>query len=132
MTVSWREHGGYYREMLEREGVDLDKGPEAIVLEASDRLHELVQQTPATSGATELATLWADAVSLLGRIDEPGVSLHERVAQPAWGHVANAVDRIVDSASYSPGNAGLPTLADMMAILDRLSASPYPKVKAAS
>jgi len=132
MSVSWGEHGGYYREMLEREGVDLDKGPEAGVLEASDRLHELVQQTPSTSTATALAALWADAMSLLGRIDEPGVSLHERVAQPAWGHVANAVDRIVDSASYSPGDDGLPTLAEMMAILDRLSASPYPKVKAAS
>jgi hypothetical protein len=65
-------------------------------------------------------------VALLALIDaNPG--LHDRVDRSAWGHVANAVERVASSPNYVPGANGLPDLATIFAVLDRLSSSRYPE-----
>ncbi len=80
--------------MLEREGVDLDKGPEGGVLEAFDALHELVRHTPSGGASPALATLWAETSKLLASLDLHGDALNENVNHSAWGHIANAAYRV--------------------------------------
>ena len=130
-TITRRDHdhGAYYRKMLERDGVDLDKGPDGGVLEASDALDELVRHTSSDSEPPALATLWAETHKLLAALDMHGEALNERVSHPAWGHIANAADRVAEAPAYQPGEAGMPSLEDLMDLLDRLSSSPYPTVK---
>lgn len=116
----------YVREKLRREGVDMDGGPNRVVLDASDALHASVNATPDASDAAKLATLWSEATALLALIDaNPG--LHGQVDHSAWGHVSNAVERVASSRDFAPGAGGLPDLDTMLAVLARLSASKYPE-----
>lgn len=130
--VSWGERGDYHRDMLRREGVDLDAGPDGAILTASDALHALVDKTPSESGAGAIAQLWAKTVALVGMLDTHGDAVNERVAHPAWGHISNAVERLAESAAYMPGEQDLPALDALMALLDRLSANPYPAIREAT
>lgn len=125
-SSSWGGREEYARERLRREGVDMDGGPNRIVLDASDALHASVNATPEASDAAKLATLWSQATALLALIDaNPG--LHDQVDHSAWGHVSNAVERVASSRNFSPGADGLPDLDTMLAVLARLSASKYPE-----
>lgn len=119
-------HEDYDREKLRREGVDMDGGPNRVVLDASDALHASVNATPGASDAAKLATLWSEATALLTLIDaHPG--LHGQVDHSAWGHVSNAVERVASSPNFALGADGLPDLDTMLAVLARLSASKYPE-----
>ncbi|MEJ1165551.1 hypothetical protein V9K97_17720 [Variovorax sp. CCNWLW186] len=123
---SWGGNEDYVRERLRREGVDMDGGPNRVVLDASDALHARVNATPAASDAAKLATLWSEATALLALIDaNPG--LHGQVDHSAWGHVSNAVERVASSPTFAPGADGLPDLDTVLALLARLSASKYPE-----
>lgn len=116
----------FMRDELRRAGVDLEDGPNRDVFEASNALYADVQRTPPDSLAPELAALWRAAEALLALIDaNPG--LPNQLDHAAWGHVANAVERVASSPHYSPGEDGLPYLAAMFAALQRLSASRYPE-----
>lgn len=119
---------GYAWEKLRREGVDMDGGPNRVVLDASDELHACVNATPSASEAARLATLWSEAMALLALIDtNPG--LHEQVDHSAWGHVSNAVKHVASSQNFAPGVDGLPDLDTMLAVLARMSASKYPELR---
>ena len=125
-TRSRGDHGDFVRGQLRRAGVDLDSGPNQEVLDASDALHADVERTPSSSPAPDLAALWSKAVALVGLIDaNPG--LQSQVDHSAWGHVANAVERVASSPTYAPGADGLPDLAAMFAVLELLSSSRYPE-----
>lgn len=118
----------YVREELRREGVDIDGGPNRVVLDASNALHASVDATPDASDAAKLATLWSEATALLALIDaNPG--LHGQVDHSAWGRVSNAVERVASSQNFAPGADGLPDLDTMLAVLARLSESKYPEPK---
>jgi hypothetical protein len=65
----WVGHEDCDREQLRREGVDMDSGPNPVVLNASDALHASVNATPSASDAAKLATLWSEAMALLALID---------------------------------------------------------------
>jgi hypothetical protein len=126
LTSGWGDHGDSMRGDLHRAGVDIDASPNRNVLDASDALHTHVERTPSTSTAPNLAALWREAMTLLALIDaNPG--LHDRVDHSAWGHIANAVERVASSPNYMPGADGLPDLETMCAVLDRLSSSRYPE-----
>lgn len=119
-------HGEIIRDRLRRAGVDLDAGPNREVLDASDALHAHVERIPSSSPAPDLAALWRAAVALLALIDaNPG--LPDQADRSAWGHVANAVERVASSPNYVPGADSLPDLAAMFAVLERLSSSRYPE-----
>lgn len=123
---SWGRLDDYFSRQLRREGVDIDSGPNRVVLDASDALHASVNATPGDSDAAKLATLWSEATALLALIDaNPG--LHGQVDHSAWGHVSNAVERVASSQNFAPGVDGLPELDTMLAVLARLSASKYPE-----
>jgi len=129
--VSWGEHGDYNRERLRHDGVDVDAGPDAIVLTASDALWDLVRTASPTSKVASLSTLWSDTLALLALLDEHGDTLNHNVSRPAWGHIANAAERVAESPIYMPGEGGLPRLDTLMALLDRLSESPFPEAREA-
>jgi len=125
-SVQWGGHADYERDELRREGVDMDTGPNRTVMDASDALYARVQEVPEGSAASLLARLWSEAMALLALLDaSPG--LHQRVDRSAWGHIANAVERVASSATYVPNSEGLPGLPTMLGALARLSSSPYPE-----
>lgn len=126
LAVSWGRNEDYVRENLRREGVDMDDGPNRVVLDASDALHASVNATPGDSDAAKLATLWSEATALIALLDA-NPELHGQVDHSSWGHVSNAVQRVASSPNFAPGVDGLPNLDTMLAVLARLSASKCPE-----
>jgi hypothetical protein len=122
------DHFDWTLERLRSDGIDPHAEPQRTVREASDTLYERLGQTPADHPRPYLAALWAEAVALVALLDS-AAGLHEQVDMPAWGHVSNVVERIASSPNYSPGVDGLPSLSVLFLLLQRLSASPYPKPK---
>lgn len=127
ITTRWGENGDWERDDLRRAGVNIDDGPDAELLTLSDALYAHVERTPSESAPSGLAALWSDAMAVVALIDAHAEGLHPRIDRSAWGHVANAVERIASSPHYAPGTADLPTLEAMFAMLARLSASRYPE-----
>lgn len=125
-SSGWGGHEDYVRGELRQEGVDMDGGPNRVVLDASDALYASVNATPGDSDAAKLATLWSEAMALLALIDA-NPELHKQVDHSAWGHVSNAVERVASSQNFDPGVDRLPDLDTMLAVLARLSASKYPE-----
>lgn len=124
-AAAWVDTDDFARDQLRRAGINMDTGPNQLVYDASDTLYVHVLQTPKASPPQDLAVLWREAVELVGLIDaNPG--LDDPVDRAAWGHVSNAIERIASSPNYIPEAVGLPDLATMFAVLDRLSASRYP------
>lgn len=122
-TSTWGDRGDFEREQLRRSGVDMDAGRNQEVLDASDALHAHVERC---SSAPDLAGLWEKAEDLLALIEaNPG--LHDQLDRSAWGHVANAVERVASSSNYVPGAHSLPDLATMFSVLEHLSSSCYPE-----
>ncbi len=116
----------FVREQLRREGVEIDTGPTRQILDASDALSALVQQTSSDDAVPSLVALWNAAMAHLAEIDaNPG--LHDQVDRASWGNIANAVQRVASSDNYRPGENGLPDLMAMFGVLERLSASRYPQ-----
>lgn len=119
-------HEDWEMEQLRREGVDMDAGPNRVVLDASNALDVKCKATPDDSEAAALAALWSDAMALTAVIDD-NPALPGQVDRSAWGHIANAVERVASSPNYAPGVDGLPDLNTMFAVLGRLSSSKYPE-----
>jgi len=119
----------HVRETLHRQGVNADAEPIAVLLETSDALHQLVNDTPAESDAGLLSALWPATVAMVGRLDAAGADVPDEVLHQGWGYVANAVERIASAPAFEPGAAGLPSLGEIIGLLDRLSNSVYPKGK---
>lgn len=125
-SLWWGEREDWEMEMLRREGVDMDSGPNRMILDASNALDAKFKATPGGSEVAALAALWSDATALMGLVDDnPG--LHRQVDHSAWGHISNAVERVASSQNYAPGIEGLPDLDTIFAVLDRLSSSRYPE-----
>lgn len=124
--ISGGGHEDWELEQLRREGVDMDADPNRMILDASNALDAKYKATPGDSEAAALVALWSDAMALTAVVDDnPG--LHGQVYRSAWGHVANAAERVASSLNYAPGADGLPDLDTMFAVLDRLSSSRYPE-----
>ncbi len=125
-TSYWGNQDDVVRDDMRRAGVDIDSGSNQEVFKASEALHELFDRTPSESSASDLAALWRDSVELIAMIDV-AFDLHGRVDHSAWGHISNAVERVASSQNYVPGEEGLPDVASMISVLERLSSSPYPE-----
>ena len=128
-SIRWRSSRGVTRRLLAGEGVDTEEGVDAQMLSQSDALYDLVQVTPSASDAAALAALWAATLATVSMYDTNAAALHQKVEQPVWGHVGNAVERIVDADAYVPGTDGLPSLDELLSILERLWASHFPEPK---
>lgn len=125
---STRNRDDFVRGRLRRGGIDMDEGPEREVLDASDALQDHIERTRSDSLASDLVVLWGKAMALLALIDA-SPDLNKQIDHSAWGHVANAVEQIASSPNYAPGTHGLPDLATMFAVLERLSSSRYPELR---
>lgn len=124
--VSWVAHEEMEIEQLRRAGIDMDTGPNRMALDSANALSIKYNATPSDSEAAVLAELWSDAMSLMAVVNE-NPELHARVDRSAWGHIANAVERVASSPNYVPGAEGLPDLNRIFTVLDRLSSSKYPE-----
>lgn len=128
-SIRWGSTGRMTRSLLAREGVDTEEGPDAQMIEQSEKLSDLVQNTPSASDAAVLGVLWAATRATIDMYDANAAALHEKVEQPVWGNISNAVERIVAAPDYIPGADGLPLIEELLAILDRLWASRFPEPK---
>lgn len=128
-SIRWGSTRRMTSSFLAGEGVDTEQGPDAEMVAQSEALYELVQNTPSASDAVALAALWAATLTTITLYDAHATVLHEKVEQPVWGHISNAVERIVDADAYVPGADGLPSIEELLPILDRLWASRFPEPK---
>lgn len=128
-SIRWGSTGRMTRSLLARGGVDTEQGPDAQMVEQSETLSDLVQNTPSSSDAAALGDLWAATRATIDMYDANAAALHEKVEQPVWGNISNAVERIVDAPAYVPDTDGLPSMEELLAILDRLWASRFPEPK---
>ncbi|PRE64313.1 hypothetical protein C6P82_17190 [Burkholderia multivorans] len=111
--------------LLRRDGVDLDDEAVKTVREASRTLDALVRAP--TDKTPDAPLLWRHAIALQELLDTPRASpLPEAVLHSSWGSVSNAVERITQADAYLPGTNGLPSLDELVALIERLSKSPYP------
>ncbi|MDC9823989.1 ATP-binding protein [Devosia sp. ZB163] len=127
LSAHWGSSRGVARSLLAGEGVNVDEGVDAQMLSRSEALYEIVQATPSDSGGTALAGLWAEVSTTIALYDAHSATLHEKVEQPVWGHVSNAVERIAGAKAYAPGIDGMPAIEELLAVLRRLWASPFPE-----
>lgn len=127
-TGATEDYFDWKLERLRREGIDPHSEPHRTVREASDTLYERLGQTPGDHPRPYLAALWSEVIALVALLDA-AQELHEEVDMAAWGNVSNVVERIASSSTYSPEVDGLPSLPALFSLLQRLSASPYPKLK---
>lgn len=127
-SIRWGSTGRMTRS-LAREGVDTEQGLDAQMVEQSETLSDLVQNTPSASDAAALGVLWAATRATIDMYDANAAALHEKVEQPVWGNISNAIERIVNAAAYVPVADGLPSIEEMLAIVDRLWTSRFPEPK---
>lgn len=135
MSVRWSSAArSVTHSLLADEGVDVDAGVDAQMLAQSEALYEMVGATPSPSDAAALRALWGAARATIDFYDANARALHEKVEQPVWGHISNAVERIARAKAYVPGTDGMPTIIELLGVLRRLWASrfPVPKDKANS
>jgi hypothetical protein len=113
---------------LERDGVDLEREPDRSVRAASRALEDALKPGQMPDTVEGLDTLWRLTRTLIETIDaamdhEP----HPGTLHSSWGAVSNAVERVAHSAVYDPTAPDQPSLDTILALIERLSASPYPE-----
>ncbi|MDG4904520.1 MULTISPECIES: ATP-binding protein [unclassified Mesorhizobium] len=129
MSVGWGSTDNIVDSMLQSSGADLERSPDREIRTASRRVENDIKLSPDRDDATTLTALWGHVVELLATLDA-GIAAapHEQLVHSSWGAVCNGVERIAKSSAYEPGVNGLPDLDTLLALIDRLSASPYPEI----
>jgi hypothetical protein len=128
-SMRWEPSRRITRSLLAGEGVDTEDGIDAQMVGQSEALYDLVQTTPSGSDPAVLSALWAATLATIDLYDANAAALHEKVEQPVWGHISNAVERIIDAEAYVPDADGLPSIEALLGILERLWASRFPGPK---
>ncbi|WP_234896093.1 ATP-binding protein [Sinorhizobium meliloti] len=129
MSLRWGSSRGVARSLLAGEGVDVEEGIDAQMLSRSEALYEKMEPTPSASDGVALAQLWTEVLATIGFYEAHANALHEKVEQPVWGHISNAVERIAGARAYTPGADGMPPIEELLALLRRLWASRFPEAK---
>jgi len=117
------------RSLLAGEGVDVVAGIDAQMLARSEALNDKIQTTPSERGGAALGELWTEVLAIIAFYDAHSDALHEKVEQPVWGYISNAVERIVGAKSYTPGDDGMPPIEEVLGVLQRLWESRFPEVQ---
>ena len=129
MTVGWGSSEDIVDSMLQSGGADLERSPDREIRAASRKVEDDVKLGGENANAVTLTALWGHIVELVEALDAGDAnSPHPQLVHSSWGAVCNGVELLAKSAAYDPAAAGLPDLATMLALIDRLSASPYPEV----
>ena len=128
MSAGWASTDNFVDSMLQRSGANLEESPDREIRAASRLVEEAVKALPEDADASTLAVLWEHAASLARLLDAAVASPpHPKLAHSSWGALSNAVEKLAASKAYEPGTSGMPELNDLIALIDRLSASPYPE-----
>jgi len=128
-SIRWGSTDRLTHSLLARAGVDTEQGPDAEMVAQSELLSNLVRNTPSASDGAALAALWEATIATIKMYDASAVTLHEKVEQPFWCNISNAVERIAAADAYVPGADGLPSIDELIGVLDRLWASRFPEPK---
>lgn len=128
MKVGWGSDDDVVESMLRSQGADLERSPDRDIRAASRKLEDRLKHDPKERDAAHLARLWADIVELVRLLDEGATQEpHRELVHSSWGAVSNAVEQVAKSTDYSLEADGLRALDALLALIDRLSASPYPE-----
>lgn len=131
MTLTSEPAHGMMRRILAGEGVDVDSGVNAQMVDQSEVLAERVRQTSSQSDAAALSALWLATEATISLFDANAASLHASVEQPVWGTVSNAIEMIAGGEAYVPEDDGMPSLDLLLGVLGRLWTSRFPELKGA-
>lgn len=128
MTTGWGSDENIVDSMLRSSGAQLERSPDRDIRAASRKVEDHVKLLSKDPDAMALAPLWRDIVILVDALDAGAVAEpHPELVHSSWGAVSNAVELLAKSPAYVPGAGGLPDLDALLALVDRLSASPYPE-----
>lgn len=127
-SFDWSPTDDFVDRMLQRSGANLEQSPDREIRAASRLVEDTVKGLPENANASALAVLWEHTANL-ARLLDAAVALppHPELAHSSWGALSNAVEKLAASEAYEPGASGMPELNELLALIDRLSASPYPE-----
>lgn len=114
--------------LLERDGVDLEQGPDQELRAVARPLDQLVRSWPNDAGPEQVSELWRAAARVLEtiqRLDDPPP--RTETLHATWGSVSNAVEKIAGAEAYNPDDEEHPSLSELLALVDRMSLSQYPE-----
>lgn len=127
-SFGWAPTDDYVDSMLQRSGASLEQSPDREIRAASRMVEDAVKSLPEDADASALVVLWEHAVSLVRLLDAAVTPpAHPQLVHLSWGALSNAVEKLAASKAYEPGASGLPELNELIDLIDRLAASPYPE-----
>jgi hypothetical protein len=95
--------------------------------DAERALCEALKDWPSTSDSNQLVALWQQIVTVRAEVAKVNSSPPpERMMHRVWGSVSNAVEKVVESKSFNPGNEPQPALPEVVTLVLCLARSPYP------
>lgn len=112
--------------LVRSRGADVDQGPDRQILDARQALDVSLKEASENATAESIALLWIQVLTTVEAIDGLTIPAHEATLHAAWGNISNALERIAGVEQYDPEKAEHPTLAALLALLDRLAQSAYP------
>ncbi len=129
VEVGWGSRDNIVDSLLRSDGADLERSPDREIRAASRKVEDYVKLGSENDTAASLTVLWRDVMGLVEILDDKaGEHSHAELLHSSWGAVCNAVERLAKSPAYAPDAIGLPSLDALLALIDRLSASPYPDI----
>ena len=129
MEVGWGSRDNIVDSLLRSDGADLERSPDREIRAASRKVGDSVTLASENDTVASLTVLWRDVVGLVRILDDKaGENPHAELVHSSWGAVCNGVERLAKSPAYAPDANGLPSLDSLLALIDRLSASPYPDI----
>jgi hypothetical protein len=128
IQTGWGPVADITERLLERDGVDLGNEPDRSVRAASRSLEDALKIAQTANTLEGVNALWRLTLTLVETIDAAqDPAPHPETLHSSWAAVSNAVELIAKSAAYDPNAPEQPTLDTILALTERLRASPYPE-----
>lgn len=114
--------------LLERDGVNLERGPDQELRAVTRLLDDLVRSWPKDAGSQQVAAIWQATEQVVKTVDGiVNLSPHPETLHATWGSISNAVEKIAETGAYEPADKEHPSLPELLGLLDRMGLSPYPE-----
>lgn len=127
-SFGWAPPDDFVDSMLQRSGANLEQSPDREIRAASRLVEDALKGLPKDADVSALVLLWEHAVSLVRLLDAAVTPPpHPQLVHASWGVMSNAIEKLAASKAYEPGASGLPELNELIELIDRLAASPYPE-----
>ena len=114
--------------LLRRQGADLSDEPNASLYAIRQEIDALLPPNGTMASSVVVEKLWRSTLEVgrvvkLSKKHEP----HLEVLHAVFGSVSNAVEAIVKSEAFSPGENGHPSTAEVFDLISGLAVSPFPE-----